>query len=125
MSGRKLELRPGTDEVTVRGELQVLSSSVRRIEADWVSQVIPYEGKLLCNGLTEGMFYSVEHTLEDTLVDIRMDEDGEMRILGIEGTLLLRMELLRRAGDGVVRRYLLFARAVYSGETRDGSSKKL
>ena len=48
--------------------------------------MIPYEGKLLCNGLTEGMFYSVEHTLEDTLVDIRMDEDGEMRILGIEGT---------------------------------------
>ena len=33
----------------------------------------------------------MEHTLEDTLVDIRMDEDGEMRILGIEGTLLLRM----------------------------------
>ena len=31
------------------------------------------------------------YTLEDTLVDIRMDEDGEMRILGIEGTLLLRM----------------------------------
>ena len=61
------------------------------LKADWVSQVIPYEGKLLCNGLTEGMFYSVEHTLEDTLVDIRMDEDGEMRILGIEGTLLLRM----------------------------------
>ena len=88
-------------------------------KADWVSQVIPYEGKLLCNGLTEGMFYSVEHTLEDTLVDIRMDEDGEMRILGIEGDITAADELLRRAGDGVVRRYLLFARAVYSGETGD------
>ena len=90
--GRKLELRPGTDEVTVRGELQVFCLYLsEELKADWVSQVIPYEGKLLCNGLTEGMFYSVEHTLEDTLVDIRMDEDGEMRILGIEGTLLLRM----------------------------------
>ena len=120
VSGRKLELRPGTDEVTVRGELQVFCLYLsEESKADWVSQVIPYEGKLLCNGLTEGMFYSVEHTLEDTLVDIRMDEDGEMRILGIEGTLLLRMKFLRRAGDGVVRRYLLFARAVYSGETGD------
>ena len=90
--GRKLELRPGTDEVTVRGELQVFCLYLsEELKTDWVSQVIPYEGKLLCNGLTEGMFYSVEHTLEDTLVDIRMDEDGEMRILGIEGTLLLRM----------------------------------
>ena len=60
-------------------------------KADWVSQVIPYEGKLLCNGLTEGMFYSVEHTLEDTLVDIRMDEDGEMRALGIEAALQVRL----------------------------------
>lgn len=91
MDGRKLELRPGTDEVTVRGELQVFCLYLSESKADWVSQVIPYEGKLLCNGLTERMFYSVEHTLEDTLVDIRMDEDGEMRILGIEGTLLLRM----------------------------------
>ena len=92
VGGRKLELRPGTDEVTVRGELQVFCLYLsEESKADWVSQVIPYEGKLLCNGLTEGMFYSVEHTLEDTLVDIRMDEDGEMRILGIEGTLLLRM----------------------------------
>ena len=92
VNGRKLELRPGTDEVMVRGELQVFCLYLsEELKADWVSQVIPYEGKLLCNGLTEGMFYSVEHTLEDTLVDIRMDEDGEMRILGIEGTLLLRM----------------------------------
>ena len=92
VNGRKLELRPGTDEVTVRGELQVFCLYLsEELKADWVSQVIPYEGKLLCNGLTEGMFYSVEHSLEDTLVDIRMDEDGEMRILGIEGTLLLRM----------------------------------
>ena len=53
--------------------------------------MIPYEGKLLCNGLTEGMFYSVEHTLEDTLVDIRMDEDGEMRALGIEAALQVRL----------------------------------
>ena len=92
VNGRKLELRPGTDEVMVRGELQVFCLYLsEELKADWVSQVIPYEGKLLCNGLTEGMFYSVEHTLEDTLVDIRMDEDGEMRALGIEAALQVRL----------------------------------
>ena len=35
------------------------------------------------------MFHHVEAQLEDVNVDIRMDEDGEARILGIEGTLSL------------------------------------
>ena len=35
----------------------------------------------------------MQHTLEDTLVDVRMDEDGEMRILGIEGTINLRLNI--------------------------------
>ncbi len=33
----------------------------------------------------EGMYYYVQQRLEDTLVDVRMDEDGEMRILGLRG----------------------------------------
>ena len=92
VNSRKMEIRPGTDEVTVRGELQVFCMYLSEDQkADWVSQMIPYEGKILCDGLTEEMFYSVEHSLEDPLIDIRMDEDGEMRVLGIEGTLMLRM----------------------------------
>ena len=31
--------------------------------------------------------------LEDTLADVRMDEDGEMRIIGIEGTVSVRINL--------------------------------
>lgn len=92
VNSRKMEIRPGTDEVTVRGELQVFCMYLSEEQkADWISQTIPYEGKILCNGLTEEMYDSVEHSLEDALIDIRMDEDGERRILGIEGTLLLQM----------------------------------
>ena len=39
------------------------------------------------------MYYHIQHSLEDSLIDIRMDEDGEMRILGIEASLALRINL--------------------------------
>ena len=39
------------------------------------------------------MYYHVQNSLDDTLMDVRLDEDGEMRILGIEGTLVLRMNI--------------------------------
>ena len=54
---------------------------------------MPYEGRISCEGVSEGMYYYVQPSLEDTLVDIRMDSDGEMRVLGIEGTLNLRMNI--------------------------------
>ena len=44
-------------------------------------------------GRQKGMYYDVQHALEDTLADVRMDEDGEMRIIGIEGTVSLRINL--------------------------------
>ncbi len=50
-------------------------------------------GEFKRGGVEEGMYYYVHSNLEDTLVDIRMDEDGEMRLLGIEGTLNLRMNI--------------------------------
>lgn len=37
----------------------------------------------------------MQSVLDDPLVDVRLDEDGEMRILGIEGTMNLRMNVYR------------------------------
>lgn len=94
VTNRKLEIRPGQDELILRGELLVFCMYLSGEEkTDWVSQTLNYEGRILCDGVTEEMYYSVQHTLEDPLVDIRMDEDGEMRILGIEGTLSLRISI--------------------------------
>lgn len=94
ISGRKLDIRPGTDELSIRGELSVFCMYLSAEEkADWIVQSVPYEGRIPCEGAEEGMYYHVSPSLEDTLIDIRMDEDGEMRILGLEGTLCLRMNL--------------------------------
>ena len=80
--------------VSLRGELLVFCMYLSEEEkADWIAQSVPYEGRISCDGVSEEMYYYVHHALDDTLVDIRMDEDGEMRVLGIEGTLNLRMNI--------------------------------
>ncbi len=65
-------------------------------KTDWLEQSVPYEGRIECSGATEGMYYDVQHALEDTLADVRMDEDGEMRIIGIEGTVSVRIKCSTR-----------------------------
>ena len=84
---RKLEIRPGQDEMLLTGELLVFCMYHRSEEekTDWLEQSVPYEGRISCDGVEESMYYSVQSTLDDPLVDVRLDEDGEMRILGIEG----------------------------------------
>ena len=94
VDSRKLEIRLGQDELMLRGELLVFCMYLSEEEkADWIAQSVPYEGRISCDGVSEEMYYYVHHALDDTLVDIRMDEDGEMRVLGIEGTLNLRMNI--------------------------------
>ena len=91
---RKVDIRAGQDEMLLRGELLVFCMYLSGEEKpDWISQTVPFEGRISCEGVTEDMYYYVQPSLEDTLTDIRMDEDGEMRILGIEGTLGLRMNI--------------------------------
>lgn len=91
---RRLDLRLGQDEVLIHGELFVFCMYLSADEkADWIEQAVPFEGRISCSGVTEGMYHHIQHTLEDTLVDIRLDEDGEMRVLGIEATLSLKMNI--------------------------------
>lgn len=94
VTNQKLEIRPGQDELILRGELLVFCMYLSGEEkTDWVSQTLNYEKRIPCDGVTEEMYYAVRHTLEDPLVDIRLDADGEMRVLGIEGTLSLRISI--------------------------------
>lgn len=94
ISMRKLDIRMGQDEVLLRGELLVFCMYLSAEEkADWIEQSMPFEGRVLCDGVSENMYYHIQHSLEDFLTDIRLDEDGEMRVLGIEATLALRMNI--------------------------------
>ena len=94
ISSRKLEIRMGQDELRLSGELLVFCMYLSdEGKTDWLEASVPYEGRIECTGVTEEMYYHVQNSLDDTLMDVRLDEDGEMRILGIEGTLVLRMNI--------------------------------
>ena len=94
ISVRKLDIRMGQDEILLRGELLFFCMYLSAGEkADWLEQSVPFEGRILCDGAAEHMYYHIQHSLEDTLTDLRLDEDGEMRVIGLEATLSLKMNL--------------------------------
>lgn len=92
ITNRKLDTRLAVDELQILGELLVFcfyESPDGKI--DWVEQLIPYQGRVECYGVDETMYHHVQANLEDVHADIRLDEDGEMRVIGIEGTLKLNI----------------------------------
>lgn len=92
ISGRKLDTKLGQDELLLKGELLIFCFyESQEGKMDWVEQAVPYEGRVECYGVDDSMFHHVYAVLEDVNVDIRMDEDGEMRAIGVEGTLDLRI----------------------------------
>ena len=92
VSPRKLDTRIIQDELILQGEL-LLFCFYESLEGktDWFEQTIPYDGRMEINGAQEGMFHQVYPAVTDVSIDVRMDEDGEMRLLGIEATLEARI----------------------------------
>lgn len=92
LSSRKLDTRIGTDEIELRGELLLfcLYESVDG-KTEWMEQTIPYEGRLECSGAQEQMYHQIYPELTDINIEVRMDEDGEMRCFGVEAALEARM----------------------------------
>ena len=119
ISVRKLDIRMGQDEILLRGDLLVFCMYLSTEEKpDWIEQSLPFEGRILCDGVSENMYYHIQHSLEDTLADIRLDEDGEMRVLGIEATLSLRMNIFGEEETEILRDlYSLDQQCVF--ETKD------
>ena len=56
VSSRKLEIRLGQDEMQLKGELLVFCMYLSEDgKADWLEQSVPYEGRIECGGVEEGM----------------------------------------------------------------------
>ena len=89
---RKLDTKIAQDMITFTGTLQVfLFYKSEEDKTDWVEQMVPFEGKVTCNNIEEGFYHHIYHNLSDINVEARMDTDGEMRNLGIEATLEMRI----------------------------------
>lgn len=94
VGNRKLDTKLGTDQLEISGELLVFcfyESPEGKI--DWLEQTVPYYGSVECYGTEMNMYHQIKSELEDILVEARMDEDGEMRVLGVEGTLKMHFDI--------------------------------
>ncbi len=90
IANRRLDTRLAVGELQIEGELLVFcfyESPDGKI--DWLEQAVPYQGRVECFDVDETMYHHVQANLEEVHVDVRVDEDGEMRVIGIEGTLQL------------------------------------
>ena len=90
ISNRKLDTKLEVDDFVLSGELLVFcfyESPDGKL--DWIEQAVPYQGRITCRGVDETMYHQVQAELEEAHVDVRMDEDGEMRVIGVEGTMRL------------------------------------
>lgn len=104
ISNRKLDIKLISDQIQLSGELLVFcfyESPDGKI--DWIEQGVPYTGKLECYGVNETMFHHVQAELEEIQAEMRMDEDGEMRIIGIEGVLRLSIGVYEEEEIEVLR----------------------
>lgn len=92
IANRRLDTKLAADELQIDGELLVFCFYESPDgKTDWIEQILPYEGRVECYGADESMYHHLTAALEDVNVDIRMDEDGEMRTLGIEATLEMKL----------------------------------
>lgn len=96
VKNRRLDTRLEQDMLAMSGELSVFIfyESVEG-KLDWAEKNVPYEGKVECFGADEEMFHHVEAKLDDISTDIRMDEDGEPRVIGIEATLKMKIAIYK------------------------------
>lgn len=89
---RRLDTKLSQGMLILSGELQVFCIYQSQEEKiDWVEHTLPFEGQITCQGVDESFYHHVYRSLNDVNVEARMDEDGELRALGVEAALELRI----------------------------------
>lgn len=92
VSLRSLDTKLVSDNLQLNGEVQVFCIyQSQEGKTQWVEQTVPFEGQIACNGVDGSYYHHVYRNLQDANIEVRMDEDGEMRALGVEAVLEMRI----------------------------------
>ncbi len=92
VASRKLDTRLSGDELLLNGELLLFCFYESPDgKTDWVEQTVSYEGRMECQGAEDHMYHHIYPSVTDVNIEPRMDEDGEMRQIGVEATLEARL----------------------------------
>lgn len=88
---QRMDTKLVTDGLVVEGELLVFCFYETPDETlNWIEEPVRYEGRIPCPGADETMFHQIYTKFTDETAEARMDEDGEMRTIGMEATLEVR-----------------------------------
>lgn len=85
---QRLDTKLVQDGLIVEGELLVFAFYETPDETlNWIEEPVRFEGRIPCPGADETMFHQIDSAFTDENAEVRLDEDGEMRIIGIEASL--------------------------------------
>lgn len=93
---RGTELRPGEDEILIRGELVVFvlyESEEAEQKTGWLEQSIPFNSRMDVSGSREGIAASLKVTLAGAELEVKPDYDGELRVLHVDAVLNLDIRM--------------------------------
>lgn len=88
---QRLDTKLVQDGLIASGELLVFCFYETPDETlNWIEETVSYEGRIPCPGADETMFHQIYTKFTDETAEPRLDEDGEMRAIGMEVTLEVR-----------------------------------
>lgn len=91
MKPQRLDTKLVADGLIVEGELLVFCFYETPDETlNWIEEPVRFEGRIPCPGADETMYHQIDTGFTDENAEVRIDEDGEMRIIGIEASLEVR-----------------------------------
>lgn len=91
---RRLDTKLVADGLVVEGELLVFCFYETPDETlNWIEEPVRFEGRIPCQGADETMFHQIDTSFTDENAEVRMDEDGELRIIGIEASLEVKVSV--------------------------------
>lgn len=94
VESRRVDSKLMQDALQINGELMLfLLYESEDGKTDWAECAVPFEGRIECAGAAEDQFYHIHARLEDVDVEPRLNSDGEMRAIGVEGTLRLHISI--------------------------------
>ena len=94
------DCRAGDMELFIRGEckfLAVYQSEEEHMPVQWVEKAIPFSGTIDLPDCTDDMLPDVQISLLGKEIQVKPDQDGENRIIAVEGVLDLEIKLYEEA----------------------------
>lgn len=102
---RGMELRPGEDEILIKGELGVFvlyESGETEQKTGWLEQSVPFNSHIDVHGSREGIAASLGAVLAGAELEVKPDYDGELRVLHVDAVLNLDIRMYEEEGVDLV-----------------------